>query len=287
MIAWSTNFIVADDLLAQWHPVLLTPVRSGIAAVALCLVAVMVGHGRQLLQIPVVHMAGAGGLGLAVSNLLFVWGQNYVDPVSAAIVVSSMPVISVAFGWVAGTERLGVLLCTGIALAVVGGVLASLGLQSGAARQVSIQGAVMILAGVVTYIWYTRTMVMICPDVSALAKAAVCMLVSTLICLIYAEFAVLFGAVPLEYDVSPDALFKLFWLGAIAVGGSTALWFATCRMIGVTIAAMHHNLVPFYVMLFALAAGGAVNGQTLAGAGLVAIGALLAQLPAVQLRARA
>ncbi|MGI9462370.1 MAG: DMT family transporter, partial [Aestuariivirgaceae bacterium] len=286
MIAWSTNFIIADDLLATWHPVLLTPARSGVAALVLCLAVVAMGQGRQLLQIPVIHMVGAGGIGLSVSNLLFVWGQNYVDPVSAAIILSCLPVISVIFGWIGGTERLGILLCMGIALAVVGGVLASLGVQSGAAGEGSILGAVMILTGTVFYIWYTRTLVAICPNVSVLAKAAVCMLMSTLMCLIYAEFAVLLDMVPLKYDVSLVSLGKLFWFGAIAIGGSTALWFATGQMVGVTIAAMHHNMVPFYVMLFALAAGGTISGQTLAGAGLVAVGAVLAQLPALAVARR-
>jgi drug/metabolite transporter (DMT)-like permease len=38
-------------------------------------------------------------------------------------------------------------------------------------------------------------------------------------------------------------------------------------------------MVPFYVMLMALVLGGSVSMQTLAGAGLVVAGAVLAQLP--------
>ena len=35
MMLWSTNFPITDRLLADWHPVLLTPVRSGMGALAL------------------------------------------------------------------------------------------------------------------------------------------------------------------------------------------------------------------------------------------------------------
>ena len=45
-----------------------------------------------------------------------------------------------------------------------------------------------------------------------------------------------------------------------------------------TIAAIHTNLAPFYVMLIALTFGGAVSGRQVVGAILVAAGALLAQL---------
>ena len=50
--------------------------------------------------------------------------------------------------------------------------------------------------------------------------------------------------------------------------------------LGVTVTAIHLNGVPFYVILMALAVGGAIHGAQVWGACLVAAGALLAQLPA-------
>ena len=55
-------------------------------------------------------------------------------------------------------------------------------------------------------------------------------------------------------------------------------WLVGWGMIGITVAAIHTNLAPFYVMLIALAFGGAVSGRQVLGAVLVALGALLAQL---------
>ena len=244
------------------------------------------GKGRELLQLPVIHMAGAGGIGLAVANLALVWGQDHVDPVSTAIIISCMPAVSAVYGWFDGSERLSVVLGIGIVLAIAGGVLASLGLQSGAAGEGSFIGIVVIAGGVLIYVWYTRTIVSICPHVSALAKAAICMVMATLMSIIFAEVMVLAGVVPLRFELSGMSLVKLVWMGAIAVGLSTALWLRTGELIGVTIAGMHHNMVPFYVMLMALALGGSVNLMTIAGAGLVVAGAVLSQLPHLALGQR-
>ncbi len=286
MALWATNFPIADRLLADWHPVLLTPVRAGVAAIALIAITIAVGQWRQLFAMRVVHMAGAGGLLLSASNLLFVWGQAHVDPVTAAVIVSSLPVASVAIGLATRTERLTIMLAAGIVLAVVGGFLASMGLQggSGGEGEGSVIGAVMIAIGVLCYAWHTRVIVTVSPHISALAKAAICMTVSALMTGIAAEFSLLVGVIPLMYDLTPASLAMIAWTGAVAIGGTTALWFASSRMIGVTIAAMHHNMVPFYVMLMALSLGGVISGQTIAGATLVVLGAVLAQMPGLALR---
>ena len=287
MLAWSTSFLFTEDLLADWHPLLLSAVRTSMAAIVLCLVTAMIGRWHEMFQLPVIHLAGAGGIGLTAANLLLVWGQDYLDPVSTAIIISCLPAVSVAFGWFGGTERLTVVLAAGILLAIVGGTLASLGIQRGEGSESSLIGVAMIVSATVFYIWYTRTIVAICPTLSSVSKAAVCMVVSALMIIICAEVAVLSDAIPVRYELSPATLAKLLWLGAIAIGGSTALWFMAGRMVGVTVASMHHNLVPFYVMLMAVAMGDSISMQTLIGAGLVVSGAVLAQLPSRSAKARA
>ena len=264
---------------------LLTPVRSGMAALALVCVVVCMGEWRQLFALKVRHLAGAGGLALAASNLMFVWGQRYVDPATAAVLVSAMPIVSVLMGMVSRVERLTVVLAAGIVLAAAGGALASIGLQDGASgsREGSYLGAIVIATGVVFYVWYSRSMVAVSPQVSPLAKAAISMVMLTLMTLIYAEFAVLFGLVPLEYDLSARSLLMLAWLGPVSIGASTVLWFVAGKMVGITIASMHHNLVPLYVMVIMLLLGGSIEVLTLAGAGLVIAGAALAQLPGLDI----
>jgi drug/metabolite transporter (DMT)-like permease len=82
---------------------------------------------------------------------------------------------------------------------------------------------------------------------------------------------------PQAVDLNLASLPWLFWMGVVGVGLSVPLWLASVRLLGVTIASLHINLAPFYVILIGLAFGGAVTASQLLGAGLVATGALIAQ----------
>ena len=86
------------------------------------------------------------------------------------------------------------------------------------------------------------------------------------------------GIVTPRMALDPPHLAALLWMSMIAIGLSVPLWFTCSRLLGITVAAIHTNLAPFYVMLIALAFGGAVSGRQVIGAILVALGALLAQL---------
>ena len=80
--------------------------------------------------------------------------------------------------------------------------------------------------------------------------------------------------------LDPANLAAVLWMSMIAIGVSVPLWFMSARILGITVAAIHTNLAPFYVMLMALAFGGAISGRQVLGAVLVATGALLAQISA-------
>jgi len=119
-----------------------------------------------------------------------------------------------------------------------------------------------------------------------MAKSAFVMLVAGLFTALVAGAWRLGGAAEPVPDISLTALGLLVWLGAIAIGASTVLWYAAGRMIGVTVTSMHHNMVPFYVIAMAALTGAAVTPQHIIGAVLVIAGAVLAQVP-LKARARA
>jgi drug/metabolite transporter (DMT)-like permease len=72
----------------------------------------------------------------------------------------------------------------------------------------------------------------------------------------------------------------VLWLGVVATGATMVLWMTASRLLGVTVTCIHLNSVPFYVILMALAVGGTIFASQVWGAGLVAAGAVLSQLPA-------
>jgi drug/metabolite transporter (DMT)-like permease len=90
-------------------------------------------------------------------------------------------------------------------------------------------------------------------------------------------------AVP-RFDLAPPVLALLVWMSMIAIGLSVLLWFTCARLLGITVAAIHTSLAPFYVMLIALAFGGSVAWQQATGATLLVAGAFLAQLASLRRR---
>jgi drug/metabolite transporter (DMT)-like permease len=80
--------------------------------------------------------------------------------------------------------------------------------------------------------------------------------------------------------LDPPNLAAVLWMSMIAIGLSVPLWFTSARILGITVAAIHTNLAPFYVMLIALGMGGTVSARQVLGAMLVAAGAFLAQMSA-------
>ena len=66
-------------------------------------------------------------------------------------------------------------------------------------------------------------------------------------------------------------------MGPIAFAGASFLWLRASRMLGVTVAGIHQNEIPFFVMALLLAFGGSFDWLHVAGAVLVLAGACWAQ----------
>ena len=213
----------------------------------------------------------------SLSGLFFIIGQSRIDAVSAAVIVSSMPIFSALMGWLEGLEKPGLKLTLAIALTVAGGVLTSAVSAQGTGGEGSLSGVLFTLAGVIAYVWYTRQLVVAFAAAPDMSKVAVSMLISVIPCIvILAVFAA--AGTAIAVDFSPATLGLIVAMVGMSVGLSSVLWLWTGRVVGVTVAAMHHNMVPFYVIVMAALGGAIVTGQHIAGAVLVIAGAVLAQL---------
>jgi drug/metabolite transporter (DMT)-like permease len=278
MLLWATNFPVADALLDTWSPLALTAARLAIGGAVIALAALAVRQRAtlaRLLSSPAVALAALFQIG---STLLFMIGQTKVDPVVAAVIVSSMPVITVIVGWLSGEERLTGRIAAAIVLAVLGGVVTSWPGETGGA-EASVLGALAILGGMTCYVLYTNVLVSTLRHEPDIAKSAACMSVAAVMAAALLSAAWATGLAPVFADGSSRSLMLLAWLGAMAVGASTVFWMWAGRHVGLTVAAMHHNLVPFYVILMGAWVGTPVTAQHVAGAVMVIAGAVLAQLP--------
>jgi drug/metabolite transporter (DMT)-like permease len=279
MFLWATQFPAMALIVGDWDPVLMAPFRAGSSGIFLLFVLLATGGAHHMARVPWLHVMWIGGIVLTGSTIFFIWGQKQTHPVTAAIIVSLMPLISAAIGYLTKRERLTVPIGLGIVLAVAGAYLTNLEPGAGLFGFVLQGGEPYMLASVILFVWYSRETAERLTGISETAQAGFTLAFACLGSTIVAVAAVGLGVVDPVYDLSLKSVGIIAWCGAIAIGLAMALWFAAIKRIGVTVTTMHHNLVPFYVIVFASLGGGAVYGTQAWGAFLVFLGAALAQLP--------
>ncbi len=275
MLLWATGFPATEQLLHGWDPLFLVPVRLGLAGLALALFLPFVRTGYHWRTLPWLRAFWIGGAGLGGSTLCLVWSQKYSDPVTISILATTVPLVSALMGTLTGEERLSGCLVLAIAFAMTGGVLTSWGSSE---QIIGFRGGeVLALLSVVLWTWYSRASVAQLADIPAYPKAVVTLLAGTLLLLPFAFGASLSGVLALRYALTPYHLGLLAWMVVASIGLSMVFWLAGAQRLGVTVASMHQNVVPFYVLLFALFAGASVRWTQVVGALLVVCGAVLAQ----------
>jgi drug/metabolite transporter (DMT)-like permease len=281
-VLWASSFPATEHLLNSWDPLLLSLAR--LAGATLCLLGLLflAGRARELRRAPWRDVALLGALGVAAPAFLLVVGQSRSDAVTVAIVSTTLPLISAVMGWLLDGERPGLLVLSGILLAILGGSLASLAGAGPAAGPRG--GEVLVLGSMILWIWYSRAAMVRLRGCSDLAISGLTFLAGAAIVAVAIALALpLRLAVP-RFDLAPPVLALLVWMSMIAIGLSVLMWFTCARLLGITVAAIHTNLAPFYVMLIALAFGGSVVWQQAIGATLVVAGAFLAQLASLRRR---
>ena len=279
MILWATQFPAMAHVMQSWQPLLMAPFRLAASAIFLLFLLLVTGGAHHVRNAHWRDIWLLGGVVLAASTVLFVWGQKYANPVTAAIIISMMPVISAMIGFLQRREQLTVPIMAGIVLAVVGGYVTALAPGQGWFA-LGLQGGEVLLLGAITlFVWYTRETTVRLGEMSELAQAAFTLTCATFGAATVALCAVALGYAKPVFDFSWPSIGIIAWVGAMSVGLPMVMWFASARRLGVTITTMHHNLVPFYVMVMALFSGGEIVGTHAWGALLVCIGAVLAQAP--------
>ena len=283
MAAWATQFPLLAKLLESWDPFLMSVARTVIPAMTLLLVALVTGAVASLRLDQSFDIVLVGGAGLGIASVLFVVGQSMTHPVTASVVVSTLPLCSALLGFAAGEERLSLKLCLSIALAFIGGTVCVMAGQSGGLELRG--GEVFILGGVFIFAWYTRECLRRLSDLGPLAQAGITMLAAGYVSYVVFALALPLGLAEFRFDATPDALLLLAWVCIGSLALSMALWFWASRELGVTVAGMHHNMVPFYVVVLSAFYGAEILPGHIIGAVLVVAGAVLAQLPDFKLRA--
>lgn len=271
---WASAFPATDRLLETWDPILLVPFRLGIGAVVLTVLALATVGFTELRRAPWRDVALIGGLG-GLSVVMFIVGQSLSDGVTASVIATSSPVAALllsAWKGIAKPTAYGLL---GVALAVIGGALATV---AGAERAGTFRGGeLLVLAAVIIWTWYSHAAVHRLLGIGDVARSALLLGAGAIVGIVVAASGLATGVVPPRADFSPGTMAWMVWVGGVAVGLSLPYWFLGVRLLGITVASMHQNLAPAYVMLMSMALGVPVVPLQVAGAALVVLGAVIAQ----------
>jgi drug/metabolite transporter (DMT)-like permease len=275
---WASAFPATDALLRDWSPLPLAAARLTLAALATLAVLAALGRARELAAVRRADALLFGGLGVGGSVGLLVAGQALAGGVVAAIVASMVPAFATALDATEGRlpDRRRLL---AVALAVAGGAVAAAGPGAGAGGG-GVAGALLLAASGLAWTWGSRGLGRAAAAASDLARSCAGLAAGAAVLALAAAVAGLADLAPARWSLAPDRLPLLLWMGAVGIGLSFPLWIVSVRMLGLTVASLHGNLAPLYVILFATLAGGGAGARELAGGALVVAAAVLAQLPA-------
>lgn len=275
MATWATALPATDILLETWHPLAISVGRLLFGGIALIGALILMGRVREITHAPWKDIFFIGGVGLGGATITLNIGLAYSNPITAAIILTSMPAVALVFGTLRGEERLNLKLVIGILLAICGGAWASMSGQSGVLGLEG--GEPLLFVSVIFFVWYSRAAVGRLSVLSATAKSGLTLVVGGIVVGILVVGIHLLGLETVNFEPTPVSIALLLWVACISNGFAIVLWLVSIERIGMIVTAIHMNMVPFYVMLFVVALGGAVSyGQT-TGALLVVAGVMISQ----------
>ena len=275
MLIWALGLPAASLLLGTVPPLPLTAARMAMAAACLLPFWWLLEGADALRKAPWWQGIRVGGSTIGLGAFLLVVGQGMTDAVTVAIISASMPVVGIAIEVLLDGRKLSRGLVIGVALSLLGGVMA----LDGGNQPVALGlGALLSFASVLVYTLGSRMTVTSFPDLSPLGRTTVTLTGAAVVTGVAACAAALAGAAPPQWAAlgwRELAALTIFAIGGLAI--SQVLWIRSVGHLGIALSSLHINATPFYVMLILFALGGAWNWTQAAAALVVGVGVLIAQ----------
>ena len=275
-LLWSTGFPVTYLLLEAWDPYTLAAVRIGLAGLLLGLAAYLGGQRYLWRTWPWHRAVMIGGIGVGIATVMLTLGVKYSNPVNAAVLSTTLPLVSAVMGVALKEEKINLRLAMGIVIAVFGGILIVL---SAAEQEFGWRGGeAFVMISVVAWAWFSRTSTAKLSMIPPYPRAVIAMLSGALVLIPVTVLLNFIGLSEIAWSIEGWNLIWILWLCPIAAGVSLVFWLRSAELLGVTVAAIHINLVPFYVIVIAFFSGGGLSSYQIIGACLVVTGAVITQV---------
>jgi drug/metabolite transporter (DMT)-like permease len=276
MVMWSFAFPIAEFMLESWGTVALVLTRQLIGVSVLFIAWLWIDGLARIIAADWRGGVRVGGVGFGLGSITFLVGQNMSDAVTPAIAASMMPIVGALLEVTLDGRRLRARLICGIVLALLGGLLAT-GARMGEGNFG--WGSLLCLFSVVLFAWATRATNRRFRTLSFVGQTTITLSGSLMVVL--SVFALMHlldipGTTVGLLDTRHVSLLVFTSVASLAL--AQFMWIRGAAGLGILLASLHMNAVPFYVMVIVvLFLGETWNWGQAAGAAIVAMGVLLAQ----------
>lgn len=276
MVMWSFAFPIAEFMLASWGTVALVLTRQAIGVSALFACWLWIDGYARIRAADWFAGLRIGGIGFGLGSVTFLVGQHLSDAVTPAIAASMMPIIGALLEVTLDGRRLRPRLLSGILFALLGGLLATgTRLDEGNFGW----GSLLCLFSVVLFAWATRATNRGFGSLSYVGQTTITLCGSLVVVTVIYLLMLLLGIPGTAVGLLDSRHVGLLVFTSVAsLALAQFMWIRGAAGLGILLASLHMNAVPFYVMVIVvLVLGESWNWWQAMGALLVSIGVLLAQ----------
>jgi drug/metabolite transporter (DMT)-like permease len=268
--SWGANLPVTKVMLRYYDLLPMAALRTAVAALSLALLLAVV-EGRTALRIDLgLRRFLSLGLMMGTFYACYALGIYYSNPITAAAVQVAGPLVSAATVRAVTGARFDPGFGVAMLLTVVGGLILSASSLFGS-RVTFGGGEIIVLLSNVLWTLYSLRAQEWFDRASQLHRTYVASLSATGWLALVAVALVVAGRSRSPFGVSDAWVWTQFLVVAVLASGMGGyFWNVGASRLGVAIASLWVNLVPFFAVLWAMAYGFMPNGYQIAG-GLVAL----------------
>jgi drug/metabolite transporter (DMT)-like permease len=151
-LVWSINYVAAKWTILQFPPMLLSGLRTCMAAVLMAAVycsPLNSDKRPELTKKDIFGLAALGIVGVGLNQVFFIAGISRTTVAHAAIIVGLTPILVLVLATIVGHERMKRVQLAGMLLALTG--VAVLQFSSPQSRQSSLAGDLMVFCGILMF----------------------------------------------------------------------------------------------------------------------------------------
>ena len=277
MFLWAFGFPAVEVLLESWGSLTLVFFRFFITILILIPFWLFMEGVKIIQKAPIFKSIIIGFIGWGLGGNLLIVGQKLSDPVTTAICAAMMPIFGAIVELIYDRRKITSNIVIGISLAVFGGYLAT-GVKFSDGKFGL--GAIICIVAVILFAWGTRASTKGLSNLTYLGQSALTMTGGTIASLVFCLVSLIFGLSETKvgnFDYYHIILLLIFVLVSQTI--SQTIWIFGSGKLGVLLASLHSNGLPFYVMLiYVIFFGGSWNWMQALGAFIVGVGVIVAQI---------